>query len=113
MGSDGYRVHDLVLEFVKDRIKPAALEKAASRQAQYLGRLDVVRRHSYAGDSKNDFFSLMALWQPVEELSTNPRLQVEAYSTNLELVRGEESKEVAYIFGAVGSLLGLQVCVCS
>ena len=39
---DGYFVHDLLLDFAKNAIDPETKKVATSRQAQYLGRLDVL-----------------------------------------------------------------------
>lgn len=118
VGIAGYRVHDLVWDFVKDRIKSAPLEKAASRQAKYLGRLDVVLRHAnnrgsdpffFEGDSLMAYFPLAALWRSVEEVSSNTRLQVDTYGSSLKSLGEEESEDAADVYWAVGSLLEFQV----
>lgn len=103
VGNSGYRVHDLLLNFVRDRIKPAPLEKAVSRQAQYLARYDVV----VSGDFHEGYSSLVALWRPVDELSSNPRIQVEATNTSVEQLKDAEASVFYCLF--VGRLLERQV----
>ena len=109
VGSSDYRVHDLLLDFVKDSVKPAPLKRAASRQAKYLGRLDVVNRFATEGTCQEGLYSLMALWRPVERLSSNPRVQVDAYRAHFELLVEEKHEDVAFCHWAVGRLLEIEV----
>ena len=109
VGRGGYRVHDLLLDFARDRIRPALIELAAKRQAQYLGRLHVVRGYAGKGEHKEGFYALMSLWRSVEDLSHNPRLQFEEYHTSLQVLGEDESTDVGDIFWALGRLFQLQV----
>eukprot|EP00752_Nemacystus_decipiens_P011921 g10571.t1 len=108
VGSSGYRVHDLLLDFAKESIKPAPLEKAASLQALYLGRLDVVKGYADEGNFLESLYSLMALWRPVERVSNNPRVQVEVYRANFEALGEDKSDDVAMCYLFVGLLLMLE-----
>ncbi|CAN0265689.1 unnamed protein product, partial [Ectocarpus fasciculatus] len=112
-GGDGYRVHDLVLDFLKIKITADAemVGEATSLQGQYLGRLDVVK-HYYnpehgAGDQ--GLFVLDALWRSVENLSGNPGLEVASYSTSLgEFESCGATADVASSYSYVGFLFDIQ-----
>lgn len=114
VGGGGYRVHDLLLQFVKLKIKNdnGMAKTAAALQARFLGRLDVLNgfedpRH---GAHDQGLFALDALWRSVEELSSNPGLEVTSYNSSLgELDPLEVTAEVADCFMAVGSFYSLQV----
>lgn len=103
-GSNEYRIHDLLLDFVGDHIKPDLRKSVASRQAQYLAKFGVVRRYATEGILAG-FYALMALWRPLELLQ--PRVQVEVYKK--QLPAGEESEDAAFFYWAVARLLELQV----
>lgn len=111
VGRGGYRVHDLLLDFARVRVTPALLELAAKRQAQYLGRLHVVRGYAGKGEHKEGFYTLMSLWRSVEYLSHNPRLQVKEYRTSLQVLGEDESTDVGDVCWALGRLFQLQVSV--
>ena len=114
IGRGGYRVHDLILEFVKIKIKGDAemLKKATALQAQYLGRLNVLKSYGDPehGAGGQGFFFLGALWRSVENLSGDPRLEVVSYRASLgELESCEATGEVASYYSWVGFLFDLQV----
>lgn len=109
-----YQVHDLLLDFAKSEINMERFrtikEAATSRQAQYLGRLDVVHTYSDTGELAGGVYSLMALWRSLEELSGDTGLEVKTYTTSLgALERGEATSDVASTYGAVARLFDLQV----
>lgn len=114
VGDDGYRVHDLVLEAMKLNVKvdTEMVKNATALQAQYLSRLDVVQgycdpRH---GAGENGLFFLDALWRSAEELSGDPRLEVDSYSASLkELESCEETEDVANSYARIGFLFNVQV----
>lgn len=69
----GYRLHDLVLEYLQLTIKMYGddlAEKATSRQARYLGTLRVFREYSARGQNAitGGYYSLIALWNSVKKL---------------------------------------------
>lgn len=111
VGGGGYRVHDLVLGFMKARIEAdtaVGVEKATTLQAHYLARLDVVE--SYRGADHHGLFVLGTLWRSVEELSGNQGLEVASYRVSLgELEACEATAEVANSYSSVGLLFGVQV----
>ena len=114
MGHGGYRVHDLILEFVKIKMKADAemLKKATALQAQYLGRLDVSKSYGDPehGAGRQGLFFLDALWRSVEKLSGNFGLEVASYRASLgELESYEATAEVASFYALVGTLFKLQV----
>ncbi|CAN0076742.1 unnamed protein product, partial [Ascophyllum nodosum] len=87
MGRGGYRVHDLILEFVKIKIKADSeiLGKTTALQAQYLGRLNVLKSYgdSEHGAGSQGLLFLDALWRSVEKLSGDPGLEVASYRASL------------------------------
>ncbi|CAM9583355.1 unnamed protein product [Ectocarpus sp. 8 AP-2014] len=88
---DAYRVHDLVLLFLKPKLKadPNRLI-AASRIAEYLGQLKVLRRYLGDEETSDGVYSLMAVWRSVEDLADG--IQVAAvYTKNLQGIPEEES----------------------
>lgn len=114
VGGGGYRVHDLVLDFMKIKIKADAemAEGASALQAQYLARLDVVESYTNPGHGAGNqgFFVLGALWRSVEKLSGDPRLEVASYRASLaELESCEPTTEVAKFCLFVGFLFDIQV----
>lgn len=107
-----YAVHDLVLDFVKFRIKRenAAKETATGRQAEYLGKLEVLMAHSDNGEVKRGFHSLLALWRSLKDLSGDEQLDVSTYRASLsKLEQMGVTSETAHTFGAVARLFDLQV----
>lgn len=109
---DGYRVHDLILDFAKLQIltKPPLVKYATSRQARYLGRLAVVRGYAGTGEYQEGFHALAALWRSVEGLSGDEELEVKTYNDSLlPLERSEATVDVAQVFSTVGGLYILQV----
>ena len=104
-------MHDLLLDFARDRIRPARLELAASCQARYLGRLDVVRRYADEGENKEGLHSLVAFWRSVRELSGTAPTEVEGYLANLREVAEEETSDAFWVHWALGSFFELQVGV--
>ncbi|CBJ32852.1 NB-ARC and TPR repeat-containing protein-likely pseudogene [Ectocarpus siliculosus] len=112
-GGGGYRVHDLVLEFAKTgiRAEKEALEKATSLQAQYLGRLDVLKSYGNPEHGAGDqgLFFLDALWRSVKTLSGDPELEVASYRASLGGLKSCEATEaVARSCGSVGFLFNIQ-----
>lgn len=109
--SGGYRMHDLLLDFARDRIKPGPLESAVSRQVQYLSMLNVLWRYVIGGHNTEGLYSLMALWRSVQELCDNPRVQVEAYREKMQVWADDETTNAALLHGALGELFSSQVGV--
>ena len=114
MGRGGYRVHDLILEFVKIKIKGGAemLENATALQVQYLRRLDVLKSYGDPehGAGRQGLFFLDALWRSVEKLSGDPGLEIASYRASLgELESCKATAEVASYYARVGFLFNLQV----
>ena len=114
MERGGYRVHDLILEFVKIKIKGDAeiSKKDTALQAQYLRRLDVLKSYGDPehGAGRQGLFFLYALWRSVEKLSGDPGLEVASYRASLgELESCEATAEVASCYARVGFLSNLQV----
>ncbi|CAM9944643.1 unnamed protein product, partial [Ectocarpus fasciculatus] len=109
----GYRVHDLVLDFVKMKIRAEEemVEKVTALQAQFLGRLDVLKgyENSEHGAGNQGLFVLGALWRSVENLSGDSQLEVASYSASLGALESSEATvEVAGCFSSVGFLFNLQ-----
>ncbi|CAM9767482.1 unnamed protein product [Ectocarpus fasciculatus] len=112
-GRGGYRVHDLVLEFVKFKIKAdvETVQRATALQARYLGRLDVLESY---GDPKHGagnqgVFYLDALWRSVEKLSGDPELEVASYCASLEELEScEATEDIATSYGWVSFLFNVQ-----
>lgn len=105
----GYGVHDMVLDFAKFKIKESTvvMEEAALRQAQYLGRPEVLGAYSDKGDVDEGFFSLISLWRSLEELSGNEMLEIDTYRASLGTL--EMTTDVADTFCAVAQLFQHQV----
>eukprot|EP00752_Nemacystus_decipiens_P012223 g10837.t1 len=113
VGGGRYRVHDLVLDFVKIKIKAdwEMVKKATALQARFLGRLDVLKdyQHSEHGAGNQGLFVLDALWRSVEMLSGDPELEVASYSTSLgELESCEATVDVASSYSSVGFFFHIQ-----
>ncbi|CAM9531944.1 unnamed protein product [Ectocarpus sp. 6 AP-2014] len=114
VGGGGYRVHDLVLDFVKIKIKADVemVKKATTLQARFLGRLDVLKGYESPehGAGNQGLFVLDALWRSVEQLSGDPTLEVVSYTTSLgELESCEATTDVADSYASVSFLFNIQV----
>ena len=114
VGDGSYRMHDHVLKFAKIEIKvdEETTRAATSLQAQYLGRLDVLRNFTDPehGAGHQGLLHLAALWRSVEELSSDTGLQAASYRASLgELESCEATAEVAECYACVGSFFYLQV----
>lgn len=125
VGGGQYRVHDLVLEFLKDSIRGNDIKKASALQAQYLSRLDVVKEYvkpehlldvvtEYMkpkhDPGRQDMSVLSALWRSVEKLAGDPGLEDSAYRTSLgELNSLDATEDVATLYFSVGILFKFQV----
>lgn len=114
VGGSGYRVHDLVLEFLKTSIRAEneVVEQATALQARFLGRLDVLAsyRDLEHGARHQGLFFLDALWRSVEKLSGDPDLEVASYHASLEELEPCEATEDGEIsYGRVGFLFNIQV----
>ncbi|CAM9232131.1 unnamed protein product [Scytosiphon promiscuus] len=117
VGGGGYRVHDLVLDFVKIKIKADGemVNKVTALQAHFLGRLDVVKGYGNPehGAGNQGFFVLDALWRSVEQLAGDTELEVASYSTSLgELESCGATTDVAKSYSCVGFLFNIQVRYC-
>ncbi|CAN0005428.1 unnamed protein product [Ectocarpus sp. 6 AP-2014] len=107
----GYNLHDLVLDFAKDELRKLRgnVQLVTSRQAQYLGAISVLERYARAGEVLPGFYSLMVLWQSLEDLSGDNQLEVSTYGVNLKALEGSEpTNRLAYISWAAGRLFELQ-----
>lgn len=110
----GYRVHDLVLDYMQTKIKTDwdRTKRATELQAEYLGRLDVVNDYVNPkhGAGNRGLFQLDSLWRSVETLSGNSTLEVASYKTSLEKLEPcEATEELARIYSSVGMLFDIQV----
>lgn len=87
---ESYRLHDLVLEYLQLVVtmddSQTLAGRASSRQAQYLGRLDVFKEYYAQGKlvRTGGAYSLAALWSAIKKL--DPAIDVEARL--LESVKG-------------------------
>ncbi|CAM9956525.1 unnamed protein product [Scytosiphon promiscuus] len=108
---DRYGVHDLILDFAKLQIltNRPLVKGATLRQARYLGRSNVVRGYSGAGQHREGLYALIALWRSVEELSDDKELEAKTYKDSLRpLEGGDMTVDVAQVFEDVGTLFMLQ-----
>lgn len=84
-GTDYYRLHDLVLEYLQLIINMGGDETFAqmgsSRQARYLSRLGVLHEYYFGGEvvSTGGLYALVALWNSVKKLDGT--VDVERYYT--------------------------------
>ncbi|CAM9310917.1 unnamed protein product, partial [Ectocarpus fasciculatus] len=86
---DAFRVHDLVLLFLKPKLKADPSQPiATSRVAEYLGQLKVLRRYFKAEATSDGRYSLMALWRTVEDLADESQVAA-VYMNNLQGVLEE------------------------
>ena len=109
--AEGYRLHDLLLDFVRDRIGSKALQKATSLQTQFLGRFDVVVACMTEGiPSRWSEYSLIALWRAVEQASGDGELCIRTYNQCLlELEERGSWEHVRMYVWSVGNLLRAKV----
>eukprot|EP00752_Nemacystus_decipiens_P017370 g15565.t2 len=105
-----FRLHDLLLDFIKMKCRgeDTLVEDAVQRQSRHLGELAVVRGYSDKGELLGGFYSLIALWRKLIELSHNEQLEVDAYNASLGELGEDQSGDTAYDFWAVGKLFDLQ-----
>ena len=107
---NSYRLHDLVLVFAKSKLRGSnKVESASSRQAQFLGRLDVLQGYAKDGEASKGFYALISLWRSIEELHMDKQLCEETYEASLQDLSNDESLETAFICQSLGRLLYLQV----
>lgn len=89
-----YLVHDRVLDFAKFKIEDFGekiKEVSISQQAQYLGRLDVVRSYFDKRDMFGGLYSLIGVWLSLEDMSGDRAWGVNTYNQS---VRGlEQTKD--------------------
>lgn len=108
-----YLVHDLLLDFAKNRIMPfrEIKESTIIRQGQYLGRLDVLEAYrSSAREVSGSFYTLMTLWRSLEVLSGFRDMDVATYNSSLDaLGQSEESLDMARSFDSVADFFRIQV----
>ncbi|CAM9160206.1 unnamed protein product [Choristocarpus tenellus] len=100
---NGYRIHDMVLDFLKFNIgrDSEIVATATSRQAQYLGRLEVLHKYALGGQVIGEMDSLLALWDSVESLSA-------VHSASHEYAESLEGVRESICWREVGDFLGLQ-----
>eukprot|EP00752_Nemacystus_decipiens_P017213 g15421.t2 len=113
VGGGGYRVHDLVLNFVKIKIKADVkmVEKITALQAHFLGRLDVLKSYENPehGAGNQGLFVLDSLWRSVEKLSGDSKLEVASYSASLGALEScEATTDVACSYSSVAFLFNIQ-----
>lgn len=111
-GGDAYVIHDLLLDFIRTRIEDYAETKktAASRQAEYLGRLDVLQTYSARGEVNGGYYSLTSLWRSLEEITGDTDLVLTTYKRRLdEIDQDERGSNTAEIYEDVGILFEIQV----
>ena len=104
-----FRLHDLLLDFVRTRCGKEIIDEAVKRQSQYLGRLAVLQSYAAKGESLEGLHSLIVLWRKVAELCGNKQVEVEAYHASLGELGDDESIGAAGAFSVVGRLLELEV----
>lgn len=109
--AEGYRLHDLLLDFVRDRIGSKALRKATSLQTKFLGRLYVVVAcMTPVAASEWSLYSLIALWGALEQISEDGELCIRTYnSCLLEPEKQQASEEVRLCVQSVGNLFRAKV----
>lgn len=80
---DAFRVHDLVLRFLKLKLKAdPSRPTATGRTVEYLGQLKVLQGYVGAGETSDGVYSLMALWRSVENLAEESHVAA-VYTKNL------------------------------
>lgn len=86
--TEGYRLHDLVLEYLQLTISMDGgrlAKKASTRQARYLARVAVFLGYAARGPDvrTGGLYSLVALWNSVKKLDGNINVE-ECYERSLE-----------------------------
>ena len=106
-----FRLHDLLLDFVRTRChgEDVFVEEAVERQSLYLGRLAVLRGYSDKGESVEGLYSLIGLWRKLTELSGDKGREVDVYNKSLRELGDDESADTADTYRAVARLFYLQV----
>eukprot|EP00903_Cladosiphon_okamuranus_P009156 g8749.t1 len=102
-----FRLHDLLLDFLRTKCEKEIIDQAVERQSLYLGTLAVLRDYKAKGESLEGFFSLIVLWQKQAQLC-GKQLEVEVYHASLGELGDDESTGAADAFSAVGRLLELE-----
>ncbi|CAM9128742.1 unnamed protein product [Ectocarpus sp. 12 AP-2014] len=100
---DDFRVHDLVLRFLKPKLKADPNRSiATSRTAEYMGQPEVLRRYVSAGETSGGIYSLVALWRSVEDLGEDSQAAA-VYASSLNGVREgtlwERASRVVFLMG--------------
>lgn len=99
---DGYRLHDLVLEYLQLTIAKDGgrlVRKASSRQATYLARLEVFKQYNTRGTevSTGGLYALVALWNSVKRLGGSVNVEA-CYRKSLEGVAEIEiTRQVGWV----------------
>ena len=108
---DSFRVHDLLLDFIKleCRSRQGLVNDAVRRQAHFLGRLPVLRDFDGNDGLNANYYALIRLWRSLEELSGNKQLEVETYEASLGELGQAESTDLADAYALIGGLYNLQV----
>lgn len=112
--AEGYRLHDLVLEYLQlTKVKsgsPLAGE-ASSRQARYLARLGVFAGYANRGTNvmTGGMYTLVALWNSVNKLDTTVNVE-KCYAKSLE---GVPDVEITIAIGLLLFLLVRAIVGCS
>ena len=112
---DQYFVHDLLLDFAKVTINKSSSnvkDTATSRQATFLGRIEVLQ--TYFGGERADagLYALTTLWLSLKKLGGDSVSAVKEYTASLEDLdrSGKKSEsEVADTRCSVARLIELQV----
>ena len=106
-----FRVHDLLLDFIKleCRNRQDLVEDAVRRQTQFLGRLAVVRSFGQNEGMSTNLYALISLWRSLEDLSSNKQLDVQTYEASLGELGEAESTDVAYMYALIAWLFLLKV----
>ena len=111
-GGDQYRVHDLLVEFLRFKIRQDAgmVKLATVRQAQYLARLDFIRSCLVKLGTCTHCPSVSASWRILEWLSGDNELEAVSYRASLsELDSSEPTADMAKTYANVANLFEFQV----
>eukprot|EP00903_Cladosiphon_okamuranus_P006199 g6096.t1 len=110
---EGYRLHDLVLEYLKLTLAMSGgrvAGEASARQAQYLGRLGVFKQYNARGHNirTGGLSSLIALWNSAMKLDGNVNVEA-CYSKSLEGVDEIAiTRNVGFLLLLLGSYSGAE-----
>lgn len=87
--AEGYRLHDLLLDFARDRIGSTSLATAISLQTRFFGNLNVVVACMTPGiNSEWSKYSFIALWGALEQVSGDGKLCIQTYNQFLLELEG-------------------------